>query len=205
MPPDAAKTREDILHSAEIEFLQFGFAGASLRKIAAGAGVTTGALYRHFADKEALFDALVAPCFEGFMSIFENAGEKFIQNPEENAIETMWPSSENNLITLVGFMYDNLDSFRLLLSASEQTAYENFIHNLINREVQMTLEYLAVLIKKGIKVNTVSPQELHMFVTAQFSVFFEMILHNIPKDKAMKYTENIFRFFAAGWREMFIG
>ena len=48
MPADATKTLEDILQSAKTEFLAHGFAGASLRTIATGANVTTGALYRHF-------------------------------------------------------------------------------------------------------------------------------------------------------------
>lgn len=43
------------------EFLAKGFQGVSLRNIAtATLGVTTGAIYRYYLDKEALFDALVA-------------------------------------------------------------------------------------------------------------------------------------------------
>ena len=46
-----------LLEAAKTEFLTKGFRNASLRNIAASAGVTTGAIYRYYANKEALFDA----------------------------------------------------------------------------------------------------------------------------------------------------
>lgn len=45
--------------------MEKGFRGASLRSIAASLGVTTGAIYGYYTDKEAMFDALVeAPAQE---------------------------------------------------------------------------------------------------------------------------------------------
>ena len=49
---------DDLLRAAKEHFLKSGYEKASLRKICASAGVTTGALYFSFANKEALFDAL---------------------------------------------------------------------------------------------------------------------------------------------------
>ena len=59
MSESAAETKAKILESAKKEFLEKGFVNASLRTIAANAGLTTGAMYRHFKDKDALFCALV--------------------------------------------------------------------------------------------------------------------------------------------------
>ncbi|MFR3029882.1 MAG: TetR/AcrR family transcriptional regulator [Blautia sp.] len=50
----------DLMAAGKKEFLNHGFMGASLRNIAASLGVTTGAIYRYYTDKEALFDAIVA-------------------------------------------------------------------------------------------------------------------------------------------------
>lgn len=57
-----------LLEAAKTEFLTKGFRNASLRNIAASAGVTTGAIYRYYANKEALFDALVAEPAEAFFT-----------------------------------------------------------------------------------------------------------------------------------------
>jgi AcrR family transcriptional regulator len=52
-------TRAALLASARALFTERGFVGTNRDDIAAGAGVTRGALYHHFATKEALFRAVV--------------------------------------------------------------------------------------------------------------------------------------------------
>lgn len=56
---DAERTREAILDAAEITFLAQGVSRTTLAHIAQAAGVTRGAIYWHFEDKAALFDALL--------------------------------------------------------------------------------------------------------------------------------------------------
>lgn len=48
-------TRDAILASAEQRFAATGFAGTSVRDIAAGAGIDAALVIRHFGSKEALF------------------------------------------------------------------------------------------------------------------------------------------------------
>ena len=48
-----------IRQAAVSEFMDKGFAGASLRQIVKNAGVTTGAFYKYYPTKEALFAELV--------------------------------------------------------------------------------------------------------------------------------------------------
>lgn len=53
------ETKEKLLESARKEFAKDGYMKASLRKICANAGVTTGALYFFFQDKADLFQSIV--------------------------------------------------------------------------------------------------------------------------------------------------
>src|SRR3990167_8122198 len=57
---EAQATRERLLDTAEDVFLARGLSRSSLQDIAAAAGLTRGAIYWHFADKLALFDAMMA-------------------------------------------------------------------------------------------------------------------------------------------------
>lgn len=50
---------EKLLECAKAEFMEKGFADASMRTIAERAGVTTGMLYSRFADKDEIFRELV--------------------------------------------------------------------------------------------------------------------------------------------------
>jgi AcrR family transcriptional regulator len=58
------KDRSEAMRAALIRvgralFVAHGFGGTGTPEIVAAAGVTRGALYHHFADKEALFEAVV--------------------------------------------------------------------------------------------------------------------------------------------------
>ena len=62
------ETRDAILAAAGEAFEERGAAGLSLRDIASRVGVTPMAIYRHFNDKQALIDALVAESTEEWRS-----------------------------------------------------------------------------------------------------------------------------------------
>ena len=52
------ETKELILRSAMDIFLEAGYQEASMRKIAAKAGITAGAIYKHFSGKEEMFEEI---------------------------------------------------------------------------------------------------------------------------------------------------
>lgn len=56
---DALATRDSIMDAAALLFEKQGVAGTTLQHIATAAGVTRGAIYWHFEDKGALFQALM--------------------------------------------------------------------------------------------------------------------------------------------------
>lgn len=56
---NALATRDSILDAAEQLFVKQGVSRTTLQHIASAAGVTRGAIYWHFADKGALFNAMM--------------------------------------------------------------------------------------------------------------------------------------------------
>ena len=56
----AERSRRAVLDAALYLFSHHGYRATSVRDIAARAGVSTGAVYHHFEDKDALFRALIA-------------------------------------------------------------------------------------------------------------------------------------------------
>ncbi|WP_338149863.1 TetR family transcriptional regulator [Kaistia nematophila] len=73
------ETRQRILDAAETVFIEIGVAGASLERIAAEAGVTRGAIYWHFANKQELLTAIFARAYDqhvnGLARTFEDASD----------------------------------------------------------------------------------------------------------------------------------
>lgn len=68
---ESQKTRQYLLDSALEVFYRKGVARASLQEIAVEAGVTRGALYWHFKNKEDLFEALFENCFGEIMATLD--------------------------------------------------------------------------------------------------------------------------------------
>jgi TetR/AcrR family acrAB operon transcriptional repressor len=56
---DALATRNSILEAAAMLFAERGVSGTTLQHIATAAGVTRGAIYWHFEDKGAMFNAMM--------------------------------------------------------------------------------------------------------------------------------------------------
>jgi AcrR family transcriptional regulator len=69
----AAETRAALLAVARRLFSRKGYAATGTEEIVAAAKVTRGALYHHFADKRALFDALVETIAEEIFVSVEKA------------------------------------------------------------------------------------------------------------------------------------
>lgn len=72
-PERSALTRARLLGVARTLFAQHGYASASTEAILAGAGVQRGALYHHFSDKAALFEAVCVQLVEEALPSVEGA------------------------------------------------------------------------------------------------------------------------------------
>ncbi|TVP45427.1 MAG: TetR family transcriptional regulator, partial [Halomonas sp.] len=78
---DAERTRKAILDAAETTFLAQGVSRTTLAHIAQAAGVTRGAIYWHFEDKAALFDALLERVRIPLDEIVDDAIERLSATP----------------------------------------------------------------------------------------------------------------------------
>ena len=69
--PERTRVREALLEAAAVEFLEHGYQGTTMNKIAARAGFTKGAAYSNFTSKA---DLLVAACLERLTATTELVG-----------------------------------------------------------------------------------------------------------------------------------
>jgi AcrR family transcriptional regulator len=65
---EGATRREEILAAAKRLFLTEGYERATIRKIAAAVGVTSGALYLYFPDKDAILRAIAEDTFGALLA-----------------------------------------------------------------------------------------------------------------------------------------
>ena len=202
MPKDKTVSHEKIISAARKEFLDRGFEDASMRRIAADAGLTVSALYKHFPGKEEMFAALVQPVIDAFMVLYHQTEEEefsAVDNLEEGHI---WEDKKETQMVME-FIYDHLDEFVLIVTKSRGTAYASFIHEIARKEEETTLRYMDLLRERGIPVNKVDRQEFHLLVTANINAIFEAVRHSFTREEAMHYAKTLEDFWSQGWKQYF--
>lgn len=195
-------TLERIHIAAKQEFLEKGFRGASLRNIVKTAGVTTGAFYGYFSSKEALFASIVEPLAAAVMGRFMTAQTDFANLPKEEQPSHMGKESADCVDWMIDYMYDNIEEFKILLCCNEGTSYENFVSSMVEIEVEYTFKYIEVLRSLGNEVPELDRQLCHMIVSGMFEGFFEVIRHDMPKERAKVFVEQLQEFYVAGWMKI---
>jgi AcrR family transcriptional regulator len=202
MSNEESTTLKNILSAGKAEFLEKDFNSASLRNIVKTAGVTTGAFYGYFSGKEALFAALVEEHAKAIMNIFMSAQESFGELSDEEKINHMGVESRTSLNEIVDYIYEHFDEFKLIICKSEGTSYENFIHNMVEIEVEETYQFIDALRSQGKHVPNIEKAVCHMIVSGMFSGIFELIEHDMKKENAKKYVSEFQDFYIAGWSKI---
>lgn len=135
-------TKKRIEESAIKEFMEKGFAKASLRQIVKNAGLTTGAFYKYYPTKDALFASLVEPYANKLYSIYDVTIADFQSLPASQQQKNMIEASSGGITEMLEYIYEHYDNFKLLLCKADGTPFTSFIHNLVEREVKSTVKFI---------------------------------------------------------------
>lgn len=195
-------TLQKILSVAEMEFLDKGFRGASLREIVKSAGVTTGAFYGYFKSKEELFDALVKEHAEYILGIYDSILVEFEKMPLEQQIDSMDDYSSLGFQRMFEYAWEHKMPFRLILKSADGTKYENFIQTLSQKDIDSTDDFYNLLESQGKSVERIDYLIEQIVITGTFSSFFTLILQDIPKSEAERGLSQMFRFYRGGWNSL---
>ena len=195
-------TLQRILNSAKKEFLAKGYQEASLRDISKEASVTTGALYGYFKNKEDLFGAIVHCYYYGIQQKYRDVLNEFLKLPTQTKREAYDALSTAYMMSLANYMYEHYDEFKLILCCSEDTKYSDLVNEMALIDERATKEYLESLASSGIAVEHISPRLEHILTTGLFSMFFELIVHDIPQEDAHEYVHKLMEFFSTGYRKI---
>ena len=191
-------TLEKIQEAALAEFLDKGFQATSLRQIVKNAGVTTGAFYGYFSSKEALFNALVGPHATALMGKFMEAQISFAELPEEQHLEHTGMESG----PYPDWMGQHREPVKLLLTRAEGTSYEHFVHNMVEVEVEYTLQYMEVLRRLGKDITVLDKSLCHIIASGMMGGIFEIVIHDMPREQALRDVDQLREFYTAGWLKL---
>lgn len=184
-----------ILDAARKEFLSKPYEQVSLREICAKAGVTTGAFYNRYRNKEELFDALVAPTLALVDSFSDRTESDSYERLDARELRLIWELTPDTQARTVNMLYDNCDGFRLLLCHAEGTRYANFLHDFVSEATARSHRFIREAHRRGMTPFLIEEEELHMLLTAYWSTMFEPLIHGLTREQALRHSENVARLF----------
>lgn len=197
---DNKETKERLIESALAEFSEKGYAKASLRRICAGAGVTTGALYFFFKDKEDLFAVIVEQPFNELKRLLQEhfATEHEIPLPE--MYKHIEDGHDEISAALIHHLYSNFDAFMLLLTKSQGTRFERCVDemaDMTDKAFRSMAKSMARQLDK--RVNSYMLHWLsHMIIDA----FIHLLTHEPNEKKAVLIMQRTMNFFVGSWIEL---
>lgn len=193
------KLAADLLEAGKREFLNYGFQRANLRNIAASLGVTTGAIYRYYKDKNELFCALVEQPAKELEERYRSIQQSFAKMPLKQQLSGLPEVSEDGQKWMMEYIYDHLEEFRLIVDCSVGTRYENYIDTLVDIEVEASRRLIQKMKAEGYKPREIDDELIHIVSSALFNGIFEAVRHDMPRDKAFAYMDGLREFYSAGW------
>lgn len=202
MATKAEETQRNILETAKRHFLSDGLTEASLRNIVKDAGLTTGAFYKYYPTKEALFDALTDPYLEHIYEIYDQVVAEFEKLSADDQTKNMASISDEGMEEMLNYVYDHYDNFKLLLKCGDSGKYEDFIHGMVAREIKSSHRYLEKMKEEGVEVPAVDDSLMHMIYTGFFSSIFQIIEHDIDRITAKENIKQLKQFNIGGWERL---
>lgn len=194
------ETRNKLLDSAKREFLEKGYMKASLRTICKNAGVTTGALYFFFQDKEDLLKQLVEEPLQGLAAVIQP------HLSEELNMDEAFASTDEDIRVageIVQFMYQNYDVFEILLTKSQGSAYEDIVSRFADWGEE---HYNALAELMAAKLGVTKPDQymIHWMAHMQVDAFIHLFTHEPDEDRAVRHMEEIVVYLVSGWNGLFM-
>lgn len=193
------ETRQKLLENAKKEFMEKGYMQASLRNICRNAGVTTGALYFFFQDKEDVFASLVE---EPLMKLYETMNLHYESEIERRELPEDIGEDLAAAAQSVHYMYQYYDEFMLILTKSQGSRFEHCVEQF----VEITEKHhrrLADHMAEKMEVPPVEDYLIHWMSHMMVDMFVHMLTHEPSEQEAQKHLTLIIQYMIDGWKGLF--
>lgn len=191
-------TKEIIIEAAEKEFIAKGYANTTLRRIASKCNITATAIYRHFEDKEDIFQSVIKPFVDRVKSQAEEIEKKDYDFLNNNELDSVWEfEGECNL------HFELLFNFKrplvMLVIRERREWLKNY---LLDIEYSSTMRYLKRMEEHGYKVPALNPLSFKAILESYIDAYFHVLEMNLSLAESKEVCQTISEFFQSGFRKL---
>ena len=194
---DYAK-RDLLIQAAKEEFMEKGYNKASLRSICSKAGMTTGALYFFFENKEDLYEEIVGrPKKELTALIKQHIDDDKVTIGKVKNVNELFLDHSDEADMFVECIYRNYDSFLLILSGSKEGEYEKCVDEFVQLVEESSMDMM-----KAVPMINPDPFMSHWIAHTIVDSFVHVITHESDMEKAKIRMRMIMNFIIRGWTSL---
>ena len=196
------KSRERLIECAKKEFLEKGFAKASLRNICSRAGLTTGAVYFLFKDKNGLFEAVVSGPLGELMQLMQS---HIAEEEHSNIAAYSHVSGDHDSFAdeIVKLLYSHYDEMMILLEKSQGSQFEDLPDRVIAM-LDAGYEKPAQQSADAVPGKRVNRYMLHWFSHIQVDAFIHLLTHEKDEQRALEKIKPVLDMLVKSWVEFIL-
>ena len=187
---------DKIIESARTEFLAHGYKSASINQIARNAGVTTGALYIRYANKDALFASLVQEVMEELVRREKLAADMYYQVHSRKDLELFLLAMEEEMHIYVDVIFRYYDQCVLLFCRSQGSSVWTMLQKGMEHKAGTTVEFLEALCHRKLT-------GVELLIRQQAGLIGLILDSGYNREQTVEAMKRIYAFNRAGWRDLF--
>ncbi len=200
------ETKQIILDVSKELFFKNGFHKTSIRKIAAKAHLSSGALYKHFENKEAILDAIISPytedCWNTCQQMFDEFQKNISQTKTVEDIKKQLQSEDVDF--LYRYIHKNADVWRFVFFKSAGTKYESFFDDFLTWESDITLDVLQEIDPDKKYRSVVSDMEIRFIIKGFYNMLLRAFSEEFDEAARVNYFHVIGEIYSDFWEKIFL-
>ena len=189
-----------IIKAAKEEFLEYGYEKASLHKIVKKAGITTGALYTRYKNKDALFCSLIEPAMAEMKEKLLPMMEEYQAVGQSKDLEQFIQVVKKEEQICLDLLFDFYEECVLFFCNSGGISIGESIENLKKMKAKETAKFFKEIGGDGGKVDL---DGIEFIISQQFDYYKGILEKGYSKEKAIECMKTIEVFVDAGWKAVF--
>lgn len=187
---------EKIITSAMHEFMTYGYQAASINKIAAHAGVTTGAVYTRYQNKDDLFCSLLQAPLAEIAAHGTEIAEMYYRVKSKADFPLFLAAMQAEMQVYMDVIFKFYDSCILLYCKSEGSSAGRMLETSLRKKADTTIAFLEGISHKELP-------GVEFLLRQQFDLFKLILQSGYSKEKVHEAMSLIQQFQEAGWKEIF--
>ena len=170
---------------------------SSLHKIAEKAGVTTGAIYTRYKNKDALFVSLLSGFIDKLGEIFTPAAAEYEKAGQIGTTEALLNAINYEERIYFRLLSDYYDECTLFFSRSDGSSVEKMVSRLMDTKTEQTVEFFT-----GVYGKAPNADAVRLIMGAQFWYFRQLLNERHDEERVISCLHALLDFSNAGWRQL---